>query len=40
MVKNSFVVEVADTGVLKSTIGRLRNVEGVFDAFRVTPGAG
>jgi len=40
MVKNSFVVEVADTGVLKSTIGKLRNVEGVFDAFRVTPGAG
>jgi GTP diphosphokinase / guanosine-3',5'-bis(diphosphate) 3'-diphosphatase len=40
MVKNSFVIEVPDTQVLKSTVGRLRNVEGVFDAFRVTPGAG
>jgi GTP pyrophosphokinase len=40
MVKNRFVVEVGDTQVLKAAIGRLRNVEGVFDAYRVTPGAG
>jgi len=25
---------------LKATIGRLRNIDGVFDAYRVTPGAG
>ncbi|MSX02105.1 MAG: RelA/SpoT family protein [Actinobacteria bacterium] len=39
MVANRFVIEVADTGVLKATIGRLRAVESVFDAYRVTPGA-
>jgi GTP pyrophosphokinase len=40
MVANRFVIEVADTQALKSTIGRLRNIDGVFDAYRVTPGAG
>jgi GTP pyrophosphokinase len=40
MVANRFVVEVGDTRALKATIGRLRNIEGVFDAYRVTPGAG
>jgi GTP diphosphokinase / guanosine-3',5'-bis(diphosphate) 3'-diphosphatase len=40
MVKNRFVIEVPDTQVLKGTVGRLRNIEGVFDAYRVTPGAG
>jgi GTP pyrophosphokinase len=39
MVQNRFVVEVADTQVLKQTITRLRNIESVFDAYRVTPGA-
>ncbi|HUN78231.1 MAG TPA: bifunctional (p)ppGpp synthetase/guanosine-3',5'-bis(diphosphate) 3'-pyrophosphohydrolase [Solirubrobacteraceae bacterium] len=39
MVKNRFVVEVADTHTLKSAINRLRNTESVFDAYRVTPGA-
>jgi guanosine-3',5'-bis(diphosphate) 3'-pyrophosphohydrolase len=39
MVKNRFVVEVADTHSLKSAITRLRNTESVFDAYRVTPGA-
>ncbi|MGH6998155.1 MAG: ACT domain-containing protein, partial [Phenylobacterium sp.] len=39
MVQNRFVVEVADTQTLKSTIGRLRNIDSVFDAYRVTPGA-
>jgi GTP pyrophosphokinase len=38
MVKNRFVAEVADTHGLKSAITRLRNIESVFDAYRVTPG--
>jgi guanosine-3',5'-bis(diphosphate) 3'-pyrophosphohydrolase len=40
MVKNRFVVEVADTHALKGAITRLRNTESVFDAYRVTPGGG
>ncbi|HEY7932854.1 MAG TPA: bifunctional (p)ppGpp synthetase/guanosine-3',5'-bis(diphosphate) 3'-pyrophosphohydrolase [Solirubrobacteraceae bacterium] len=40
MVKNRFVIEVADTHTLKSAVTRLRNIESVFDAYRVTPGAG
>jgi GTP diphosphokinase / guanosine-3',5'-bis(diphosphate) 3'-diphosphatase len=40
MVKNRFVVEVADSHSLKSAITRLRNVDSVFDAYRVIPGAG
>src|ERR1700730_13676594 len=40
MVKNRFVVEVADTHTLKGAITRLRNTESVFDAYRVTPGGG
>jgi GTP pyrophosphokinase len=39
MVKNRFVVEVGDTEQLKHCIGRLRNVESVFDAYRITPAA-
>ena len=39
MVKNRFVVEVGDTQALKSCVQRLRNVESVFDAYRVTPSA-
>jgi GTP diphosphokinase / guanosine-3',5'-bis(diphosphate) 3'-diphosphatase len=39
MVKNRFVVEVADTHTLKGAITRLRNTESVFDAYRITPGA-
>ena len=38
MVKNRFVVEVGDTRVLDQTITRLRNIDAVFDAYRVTPG--
>jgi GTP pyrophosphokinase len=38
MVKNRFVVEVADTHSLKGAVNRLRNTESVFDAYRVTPG--
>jgi GTP pyrophosphokinase len=40
MVKNRFVVEVGDTRVLDQTINRLRNIDAVFDAYRVTPGPG
>jgi GTP pyrophosphokinase len=40
MVRNQFVVEVGDTRALDQAIGRLRNIDAVFDAFRVTPGAG
>ncbi|HEX5821978.1 MAG TPA: TGS domain-containing protein, partial [Solirubrobacterales bacterium] len=39
MVKNRFVLEVGDTEQLKQCISRLRNVDGVFDAYRVTPTA-
>ncbi len=38
MVKNRFVVEVADNQSLKGAVNRLRNTESVFDAYRVTPG--
>ncbi|MDX6589636.1 MAG: diphosphokinase / guanosine-3,5-bis(diphosphate) 3-diphosphatase, partial [Solirubrobacterales bacterium] len=37
MVKNKFVVEVGDTEQLKQCITRLRNVDSVFDAYRITP---
>lgn len=37
MMRNLFVVELGDTSTLKTCISRLRNVEGVFDAYRVTP---
>jgi GTP pyrophosphokinase len=40
MIRNRFVVECADTQTLKATITRLRNIDSVFDAFRVTPGGG
>jgi len=38
MVHNRFVVEVGDTSQLKAAISRIRQVESVFDAYRVTPG--
>jgi GTP pyrophosphokinase len=38
MVRNRFVVEVPDTQTLKLTVNRLRNIDSVFDAYRVTPG--
>jgi guanosine-3',5'-bis(diphosphate) 3'-pyrophosphohydrolase len=44
MIRNRFVVECADTQTLtpsaSATITRLRNIDAVFDAFRVTPGGG
>jgi GTP pyrophosphokinase len=39
MVKNRFVVEVGDTQQLKQCITRVRNIDSVFDAYRVTPGS-
>jgi GTP pyrophosphokinase len=39
MVRNRFVVEVGDTRSLDQAINRLRNIDGVFDAYRVTPGS-
>ncbi|MGI8921023.1 MAG: RelA/SpoT family protein [Solirubrobacteraceae bacterium] len=39
MVRNRFVVEVGDTQLLSATVNRLRHIDGVFDAYRVTPGA-
>lgn len=38
MVKNRFVVEVGDTETLRSCVTRLRGIDSVFDAYRVTPG--
>jgi GTP pyrophosphokinase len=40
MVRNRFVVEVGDTQALNGAISRLRNIDAVFDAYRVTPAAG
>jgi GTP pyrophosphokinase len=40
MVRDKFVVEVGDTRTLDHAVNRLRNIDGVFDAYRVTPGAG
>jgi GTP diphosphokinase / guanosine-3',5'-bis(diphosphate) 3'-diphosphatase len=40
MIRNQFVVEVGDARTLDQSINRLRNIDGVFDAYRVTPGAG
>jgi GTP diphosphokinase / guanosine-3',5'-bis(diphosphate) 3'-diphosphatase len=39
MVANRFVLEVGDTRTLDQAITRLRNIDAVFDAYRVTPGA-
>ncbi|MFN8217945.1 MAG: bifunctional (p)ppGpp synthetase/guanosine-3',5'-bis(diphosphate) 3'-pyrophosphohydrolase [Solirubrobacterales bacterium] len=39
MVKNRFVVEVGDTEQLKHCVSRLRNIDSVFDAYRITPAA-
>ncbi len=39
MVKNRFVVEVGDSTQLKQAVNRLRNIESVFDAYRITPTA-
>ncbi len=38
MVRDRFVVEVPDAATLKTCVQRVRQVEKVFDAYRVTPG--
>jgi len=40
MVRNRFVVEVGDTHVLDAAVNRLRNIDAVFDAYRITPTGG
>jgi GTP diphosphokinase / guanosine-3',5'-bis(diphosphate) 3'-diphosphatase len=40
MVRNRFVVEVGDTQALDGAVSRLRNIDAVFDAYRVTPSGG
>jgi guanosine-3',5'-bis(diphosphate) 3'-pyrophosphohydrolase len=37
MVRNRFVVEVGDPRTLDAAVSRLRQIEAVFDAYRVTP---
>jgi GTP diphosphokinase / guanosine-3',5'-bis(diphosphate) 3'-diphosphatase len=37
MVRNRFVVEVGDSQQLKQVVNRLRGLDSVFDAYRVTP---
>ena len=37
MVRNRFVVEVGDSQQLKQLVNRLRGLDSVFDAYRVTP---
>ncbi len=39
MVHDRFTVEVGDVDTLKASISALRNVDSVFDAYRVTPGS-
>jgi GTP pyrophosphokinase len=40
MAKNWYVAEVGDVKELKSVLSALRNIESVFDAYRVTPRGG
>ncbi len=40
MVRNRFVVEVPEAQTLKAVVTRLRAIESVFDAYRVTPTGG
>lgn len=39
MVKERFTVELGDVTVLKSLLTALRNIDSIFDAYRVTPGS-
>jgi GTP pyrophosphokinase len=40
MVRNRFVIEVGDTQALKAAISRVRQIDSVFDAYRVIPAGG
>jgi GTP pyrophosphokinase len=37
MARNWYTVEVGDTKTLRSLISALKNIDAVFDAYRVTP---
>ncbi len=37
MARNWYVIEVADVKTLKAVLSGLRQIESVFDAYRVTP---
>src|SRR5262249_6761668 len=37
LAKNWYTAEIGDVGSLRTLLTALRNIEGVFDAFRVTP---
>jgi GTP pyrophosphokinase len=37
MAKNWYVVEIGDVKALRALLGALRNLEAVFDAYRMTP---
>ena len=39
MARNWYTVEVGDVKTLRSLISALKNLEAVFDAYRVTPGS-
>jgi GTP diphosphokinase / guanosine-3',5'-bis(diphosphate) 3'-diphosphatase len=38
MARNWYTVEVGDVKELRSLLSALRNIDAVFDAYRVTPG--
>ena len=38
MARHRFVLEMADIDTLRALTSQLRNVDSVFDAYRVTPG--
>jgi GTP pyrophosphokinase len=37
LAKNWYVAEVGDVNALRSLLNSLRNIDSVFDAYRVTP---
>ena len=39
MARHRFTLDMADVDTLRSLTGQLRNIESVFDAYRVTPGS-
>jgi GTP pyrophosphokinase len=38
MARNRYVIEVGDVRTLKAVLSGLRQLESIFDAYRVTPG--
>ena len=39
MARNWYVIEIGDVRTLRAVLSGLRQIESVFDAYRVTPGA-